>query len=153
MWLLVVYPCELSDWLQKPLITGDDNCDCLSEEWHVCVTCKHVTVNVTSQLFCPKISSSVGAVHLGGTFLREERLQDKYLQKIIWWYCLLNLKENVTKNTMGHQNPHLSKTNAHDGECDKDAPDHCSLIQIFSSVAPLNKCVKARSLWRLWANV
>ena len=33
----------------------------------------------------------------------------------------------------------LSKANAHDGECDEDAPDHCSLIQIFRSVPALNK--------------
>ena len=52
----------------------------------------------------------------------------------------------MSQNTIGHYDTHLSKTDAHDGECDEDAPDHCSLIQIFSSVAPLKKCVKAKSL-------
>ena len=50
----------------------------------------------------------------------------------------------MSQNTMGHYDTHLSKTDAHDGECDKDAPDHCSLIQIFCSVAPLDKCVRAK---------
>ena len=33
----------------------------------------------------------------------------------------------------------LSKANAHDGKCDEDAPDHCSLIQIFGSVPALTQ--------------
>ena len=90
---------------------------------------------------------SVRAIHLRGPLLREEWLEDKHLRhewaqmskrndQILIVKCSKMLKHQMTKLRTSMMY-HLPKADTHDGKCNKDTPDHSSLVQIFCSMTSL----------------